>query len=563
MSIISVSITEAGRQLADRLPFEHVHGSMGTVVRERWARGDADGFVLFAATGVAVRIVAPMLADKHSDPAVVCVDEAGRFAVAVCGGHDGGANDLARRVGALLGASPVITTATDATGLAAIDQLPGFVASGDIAGVSAALLDGRSPIVDNSRGWPLPSGLPTSGTGPERILVTDASADHSPEIGQPPRGSGTVILRPPSLVVGVGSSTGAEPDEVAALVATTLADAGLSTDSLDAVATIDRRRHHPAIIGLGLAVTAFAAEALAAVTVPNPSEAARRAVGTASVCEAAALLAAGDGGALVVQKRTSKNATVAIARRQHPLGRVVLVGLGPGGVDHRTPAAERAIRRADVVIGYSAYVDQCHDLLAAHHRVIRSPLGSEVDRAREALALASAGNTVAMVCSGDAGVYAMASPVLELTDEPAFATVVVDVVPGVTAGLAASATLGAPLGHDHVLISLSDLLTPWDRIEARLQAAAQSDLVVVLYNPRSERRTWQLGKALGILSQGRPPSTPVGIVTDAGREGETVVTTNLEELDPTMVSMTTCVIVGSSTTVVLNGRMVTPRGYPR
>jgi cobalt-precorrin 5A hydrolase/precorrin-3B C17-methyltransferase len=168
-----------------------------------------------------------------------------------------------------------------------------------------------------------------------------------------------------------------------------------------------------------------------------------------------------------------------------------------------------------------------------------------------------------MVCSGDAGVYAMASPVLELTDQPAFARVIVDVVPGVTAGLAASARLGAPLGHDHVLISLSDLLTPWERIEARLRAAAHSDLVVVLYNPRSEKRTWQLGKALGILGSGRPPTTPVGIVTDVGRHGEQVIVTTLEEVDPAMVTMTTCVIVGSSTTVVLSDRMVTPRGYPR
>jgi len=568
MTVVSVSITEAGRQLAGQLPFEHVHGSVGTVVRERWAHGDVDGFVLFAATGIAVRIVAPLLADKRSDPAVVCVDEAGRYAIALCGGHDGGANELARRVGTLLDATPVITTATDATGLVAIDQLPGFVASGDIAGVSAALLDGRSPIVDNPLGWPLPEGLPASGSGPERILVTDASTDHDhlareQVADRDATGSATVLLRPPSLVIGVGSSTGARRDEVLALVATTLAEAGLSADSLQTVATIDRRRHHPAITGLGLAVTAFTAETLARVAVPNPSDAAHRAVGTASVCEAAALLAAGDGADLIVEKRRSENATVAIARRRRPLGRVVLVGLGPGGILHRTPAAERAVRRADVVIGYSAYVDQCLDLLAPHHRVIRSPLGSEVERAREALTLASGGKSVAMVCSGDAGVYAMASPVLELTDEPAFANIIVDVVPGVTAGLATSALLGAPLGHDHVLISLSDLLTPWDRIESRLRAAADSDLVVVLYNPRSERRTWQLGKALGILGGGRPPTTPVGIVTDAGRQDQQVLVTSLEELDPTTVTMTTCVIVGSSTTVVVNDRMVTPRGYPR
>jgi cobalt-precorrin 5A hydrolase/precorrin-3B C17-methyltransferase len=554
MSTVSVSITEAGRQLAEQLPFEHVHGSMGPVVRERWGQGDVDGFVLFAATGAAVRIVAPLLDDKRSDPAVVCVDEAGRFAVALCGGHHGGANDLARRVGALLGASSVVTTATDATGLVALDLLPGLVASGDVAGVSAALLDGRLPIVDNPRDWPLPDALPPSGPGPERILVTDA-------VGRGGADSGTVVLRPASLVIGVGSSTMAESEEVVALVAATLAEAGLSADSVQAVATIERRRHHRAITGLGLPVTAFSAEALAAVPVPNPSDAARQAVGTASVCEAAALLGAGEGGALVVEKRRSKNATVAIARRRHPIGRVVLVGLGPGGIMHRTPAAEQAVRRADVVIGYSAYVDQCHDLLATHHRVIRSDLGSEMDRAGQALSLASAGKTVAMVCSGDAGIYAMASPVLELADQSTFAHVIVDVVPGVTAGLAASARLGAPLGHDHVLISLSDLLTPWDRIEARLRAAADSDLVVVLYNPRSERRTWQLGKALGILGGGRPPTTPVGVVTDAGRQGEQVTVTTLEELDPATVTMTTCVIVGSSTTVVRNDRMVTPRGY--
>jgi cobalt-precorrin 5A hydrolase/precorrin-3B C17-methyltransferase len=568
VTVVSVSITEAGRRLAARLPFEHVHGSLGSVVRERWADDVVDGFVLFAATGVAVRIVAPLLADKHSDPAVVCVDEAGRFAVALCGGHDGGANQLAQRVGTLLDVTPVITTATDATGLVALDQLPGFVASGDIAGVSAALLDGRAPIIDNPLEWPLPEGFPTAGSGPERILVTDASSDHvqaaqAQAVDSDVTGSATVLLRPPSLVVGVGSSTGAESDEVLALVTTTLAKAGLSADSLHTVATIDRRRHHPAITDLALAVTAFTAEELARVSVPNPSDAARRAVGTASVCEAAALLAAGDGAELIVEKRTSKNATVAVARRRHPLGRLVLVGLGPGGILHRTPAAERAVRRADVVIGYAAYVDQCQDLLASHHRVIRSPLGSEIERGREALTLASEGKAVAMVCSGDAGIYAMASPVLELTDEPAFAGVMVDVVPGVTAGLATSALLGAPLGHDHVLISLSDLLTPWDRIESRLRAAADSDLVVVLYNPRSERRTWQLGKALGILGGGRPPTTPVGIVTDAGRPDQRVLVTSLEDLDPTTVTMTTCVIVGSSTTVVVNDRMVTPRGYRR
>jgi cobalt-precorrin 5A hydrolase/precorrin-3B C17-methyltransferase len=558
VKVLAISLTESGRALATGLPYQHVHGAMGDTVRDHWAAGDVDGFVLFAATGVAVRIVGPLLADKASDPAVVTVDEAGRFVVALVGGHAGGANDLARSVAALLGAEAVVTTATDAAGLAGLDTLPGHPAEGAVAAVSAALVDGRRPRVENQRGWPLPPEWLQPGDGPERVVVSDEVTDQEATEPEPVP---TVWIRPPSLVVGVGSATVVDEREVAELVRTALAQAELSPQSVALVATIDRRRDHPAVTALGLPVVSYPAEALAQVAVPTPSQVVESVVGTPSVSEAAALLAAGPGGELVVAKTRSANATVAVARRAQPEGLVTLVGLGPGSPLHRTPAAERAVRQADTVIGYSAYVDQCADLLSPHHQVVRSPLGSEVDRARQALELAVAGRSVAMVCSGDAGVYAMASPVFELTAEPAFSTVRVAVVPGVTAGLATAAVLGAPLGHDHVLISLSDLLTPWERIEARVVAAAQADLVVVLYNPRSERRIWQLDKAMGILAAARPATTPVGVVTDAGRDGEQVVVTELSHFDPTIVTMTSCVIVGATSTVVLRGRMVTPRGY--
>ncbi|MDA8274716.1 MAG: precorrin-3B C(17)-methyltransferase, partial [Actinomycetota bacterium] len=171
-----------------------------------------------------------------------------------------------------------------------------------------------------------------------------------------------------------------------------------------------------------------------------------------------------------------------------------------------------------------------------------------------------AGRRVALVCSGDAGIYGMASLVVELAGAEA-PGVQVDVVPGVTAALASSALLGAPLGHDHVAVSLSDLLTPWEAIERRLRAAAEADLVVVLYNPRSTGRTWQLPAALDILRGYRPPATPVGLVTDATRPSQRVVRTTLAEVDPDDVGMTTCVVVGATTTVTVAGRMVTPRGY--
>ncbi|MDQ6728522.1 MAG: precorrin-3B C(17)-methyltransferase, partial [Actinomycetota bacterium] len=266
--------------------------------------------------------------------------------------------------------------------------------------------------------------------------------------------------------------------------------------------------------------------------------------------------AAGQGAAIVVRKQAGRHATVAIARRRGPRGRLSVVGLGPGDPMHRTPAADRAVRRAEFVIGYGPYVDACAGLLSPAQEAVRSPIGDEVVRAKQAVAEAEAGRTVAVVCSGDAGIYAMASLVLELAAE-----VDVEVVPGVTAGLAAAALLGAPLGHDHLVVSLSDLLTPWEAIEARVRAAAAADLVVVLYNPRSRGRHWQLDAVRTILLEHRSPATPVGVATDATRPDQAVVVTTLADLDPATVGMTTCVIVGSSTTRVFGGRMVTPRGY--
>jgi cobalt-precorrin 5A hydrolase/precorrin-3B C17-methyltransferase len=308
-------------------------------------------------------------------------------------------------------------------------------------------------------------------------------------------------------------------------------------------------------------VLTFTAQELATVIVPNPSAVVAGAVGTPSVAEAAALLAAEPDGELVVPKYRSSHATVAIARRPPPTGRLFVVGLGPGSAAQRTPAATAAVRHADVVVGYGPYVDQCADLLAPAQEVIRFPIGAEVDRCRAALDHAAAGRRVALVCSGDAGVFGMASLVLELA--PTRGAPEVEIVPGVSAGAAAAATLGAPLGHDHASISLSDLLTPWSVIERRLGAAAESDLAVALYNPRSARRTWQLERAREIFLGHRPGSTPVGIVTSVDRRDQRVVATTLAALDPSAVDMLTIVLVGATTSRWINGRLVTPRGYER
>jgi cobalt-precorrin 5A hydrolase/precorrin-3B C17-methyltransferase len=247
---------------------------------------------------------------------------------------------------------------------------------------------------------------------------------------------------------------------------------------------------------------------------------------------------------------------VAIARHP-PRGRLALVGLGPGARDLLAPRAVTELRRASVIVGLDQYVDQIRDLLRPGTRVLATGLGQEEERAAAAVEQARAGHAVALIGSGDAGVYAMASPALERAD----AAIDVVGVPGLTAGLAASALLGAPLGHDHAYISLSDLHTPWPAIEARVRAAAEGDFVVLFYNPRSRTRDWQLPAALDLLAKYRPAGTPVGVVRNASRPDQAVHLATLADLDPTVVDMYSLVVVCSSQTHLVAGRMVTPRGY--
>ncbi|MEU3982635.1 precorrin-3B C(17)-methyltransferase [Streptomyces sp. NPDC026672] len=549
-----ISATAAGAVARDRLAAAWpgrtrvYEGPVGDAVRAAFA--ECEQLVCFLATGAVVRLLAPLLGDKAADPGVVCVDEAGRFAVSLVGGHGGGANELAREVGGLLGAEPVVTTATDAAGLPGLDTL-GLPVEGAVAAVSRALLDGEPVVLDAESPWPLPA-LPTAPHGSYTIRLTDRDVEPA---------DGEVLLRPPSLVVGVGASKGVPVDEVLGLVGEALREAGLSVRSVARLATVDAKAAEPGVVGaaerLGVPLVTYSAEELAAVEVPNPSAAPLAAVGTPSVAEAAALVG---GGELLVPKRKSAGrpamATCAVVRRP-ARGRLAVVGLGPGARDLLTPRAAEELRRASVLVGLDQYVDQIRDLLRPGTRVLESGLGAEEERARTAVAEARAGHAVALIGSGDAGVYAMASPALAEASED------IDVVgvPGVTAALAAGAILGAPLGHDHVSISLSDLHTPWEVIERRVRAAAEADLVVTFYNPRSRGRDWQLPKALAILAGHREPRTPVGVVRNASRPDESSRLTTLAALDPATVDMMTVVTVGNTATRQVAGRMVTPRGY--
>jgi len=241
-------------------------------------------------------------------------------------------------------------------------------------------------------------------------------------------------------------------------------------------------------------------------------------------------------------------------------GTLSIVGLGPGGPAHRTQAAQEAVQDAQVVLGYHAYLAACADLTGPHQNVMPSEIGAEQQRADDAVRAAAAGARVALVSSGDAGIYGMAA--LALTTAAALPTMrrpSVRVVPGITAAVAAGALLGAPLARDFACLTLSDLLAPWEAVETRLRAVAAADLVLALYNPRSRGRAWQLHRARDVLVEYRAADTPVGLVTDAGRDGERVELCTLATMDPARATMHTVVIIGAAATTRLGDWLVTAR----
>jgi cobalt-precorrin 5A hydrolase/precorrin-3B C17-methyltransferase len=579
------AVTAAGRraasELADQLGPDAVlvDGPIQPALRRMWP--ELDAAVFFLATGATVRLIAPLLADKHTDPGVVCVDEARRFAVALAGGHGGGANALAERVAAALGSVPVVTTASDATGNTPLDELVDLLdatVDGDLASCGVAVLDGSPVRLLNPLRFPLPALPSTVGERIENPLWTILVDDRAPDADQL-RGAGRVLrLIPRTLVVGLGSARGVPAEAVTRTLAELTASHRLDPRAIRAFASIDLKADEQGLLdaitaGLGAdgwqldqpELRCYPADSLSIVEVPNPSEVVRAEVGTPSVAEAAALRAAGelaDGAPveLVAPKIKGANVTVAAARIR-PRGRLAVVGLGPGAADLRSPRAEAELRRASVVVGLDSYVDQVRHLLRPGTDIRESGLGAEEARAREAVELAGSGRAVALIGSGDAGVYAMASPALEQCGARGGSAIEVVGVPGITAALAAAALLGAPLGHDHAMISLSDLHTPWPAIERRIRAAAEGDFVVCFYNPRSRERDWQLDAALRLLREHRPAGTPVGAVRQASRPGQRVWIEPIGDFDTAAVDMFTTVIVGSSQSRIVDNRMITPRGY--
>ncbi|NQU61596.1 MAG: precorrin-3B C(17)-methyltransferase [Rhodospirillales bacterium] len=591
--VLGASGLELAETLKRVLPGADVHGLRGraedgvdvvfdeTMVHMRNLFEGGRPIIGVCASGILIRALGPALSDKRAEPPVVAVSDDGANIVPLLGGHRG-ANKLALAIAEATGGHAAVTTAGDVRLGLALDEPPqGWIVANpeNAKGITAALLAGEVVSLNVEAGnadWITGSKASFADDATMIVRVTDkAVTDPGKDL----------VLHPPVLALGVGCERGADSKELIALAEETLTGAGLAAGSVACVVSLDLKSDEAAVHGLAahLNVPArfFTAAELEAEAprLANPSDVVFAEVGCHGVAEGAALAAAGVKSQLVAEKNKSKRATCAIARsirdiNPQALGRaqgtLAVVGIGPGADDWRTPEVTAALRDAEDVVGYALYLDLIEGLIAGKPRH-SSDLGHEEDRARQALDLAGQGKRVALVCSGDAGIYALATLVYELLDREDRADwnrVAVSVKPGISALQAAAARIGAPLGHDFCAISLSDLLTPMEDIERRLKAAADGDFVVAFYNPVSKRRKKQLVLARDILLTGRGPKTPVVLARNLGRDGESIDVIDLADLTPDRVDMLTLVLVGSSqtrrVTPVIEGapvRVYTPRGY--
>lgn len=553
--------------------------------------------VFVSACGIAVRAIAPYVRDKMTDPAVVCVDEAGHHAIALLSGHVGGANALARRVACICGGQAVVSTATDVNDVFAVDEWAArqglAILERDLAKeISASLLDGgvvgftSDYVVDG----PLPAGLVADADS--GALAIDAACvepgTEAVDVAKPQLGicvsldankqpfARTLHLVPRAVTVGIGCKRGTSVETIERLVDQCLEEAHVVPQAVCEVASIDVKADEAGLVALarnrGWQLRVHAAEELATVPgVFHSSAFVQQVVGVDNVCERAAC-ACGEN--LLLPRRSAQGVTVALALRDVHLTfpdstpqttsaaphLLTCVGLGPGAGDTMTLQARAALEQADVIVGYRTYIALIRDAYP-HKELLATGMRGEVERCRLALERASQGQRVAVVCSGDPGVYGMAGLLLELAVD--YPSVQIEVLPGVSAANGGAAVLGAPLMHDWCSISLSDLMTSWETIEARLLAAAQADFCIVLYNPASHGRADYLQRACDILLKHRSPQTVCGMVRNIGREGEESRLLTLAQLRDAPADMLTCVFVGNSQTRAIKGRMVTPRGYQR
>lgn len=544
--ILGTSALPVARRVQALYPHARIHGLEGRVetadrhyqdfgetLRALYRAGQP--LIVLCAAGIVIRALASLLTEKGAEPPVLALAEDGSAVVPLLGGL-AGVNRLARELAAHLGVAPAITTSGELRfGTCLLEPPQGYVLADLQQGKRfvSDLLGGQTVRIEGSAPWLETASLPRENDATRVIHISPQRRTmRRDELLIHPQQVAALVVRPgadlPARLHLALEDADLAPQSLACLLAEArwMADAGL----------------HDAAAQLGLPLRFVDGEA----GLPPPH-------------------AEGEGLRLLLADQPLNPDR--LGRRR---GRLSVVGLGPGAADLMTPAVRQALDEAEDVLGYATYVDMAGPFRPDQLRHA-SDNREELQRARHAFELAAQGRRVAVVSSGDPGVFAMAAAVLEALegdDDPRWHAVELQILPGVSAALAAAARAGAPLGHDFCMISLSDNLKPWTQIEKRLDHAGAADLAMAFYNPISRARPWQLGRALEIVRRHRGPETLVVLGRDVARPAESLQVLTLGELTPSMVDMRTLVIVGSSQTRRFaradGGQWVyTPRWYPQ
>lgn len=527
--------------------------NFGETLRELFAQGRP--LIGICAAGILIRTLAPMLSDKRQEPPVLAVAEDGSAVVPLLGGL-GGVNDLARRIAEALDVKPAITTTGDLRlGTTLFSPPAGYHLANpdDAKKFISDLLAGAQVKLEGIAPWLNDSKLPIDPKGDLTIQVTERLVTPT---------ANCLVYHPATIAIAISGIIYA--DEIIALVQQLLADAALEKASVAGIFAPIIAAADPAIhavaSALGVPARFFTQNQLESLLSQgySPAEAAAiAATGTSPI-----ILASPDIAIAIAPQPIDLNIT------GQPRGRLAIIGTGPGGSQWMSPEVKEIIKSATDLVGYKTYLDLIGSLANGKQRH-ESDNREEEARAKMALDLAASGRYVAVVSSGDPGIYAMATAVFELCDrygKPEWESIDIHVAPGISAMQAAAAAIGAPLGHDFCAISLSDILKPWSAIAQRITAAAEADFVIAFYNPVSKERTWQLAEARNILLRHRTPDTPVVLARNLGRPGQTVKAIALEELAPAAADMRTIILVGSTKTRTIKRRdgniwVYTPRRY--
>ena len=529
-----------------------------------------EAIIFIGAMGIAVRAIANGIKDKLTDAPVLVIDEIGTYVIPVIAGHVGGANELAADIAKIIEAIPVITTATDVNGAFSADVFARdnnltITNREGIAKVSTKALEGK-PVRLSIENYP-----------PEECDIVISSDS---EI----RKKATLGLSPKKYTLGIGCRKETDSSKLENFILSTLNKANIDINDVGSIASINIKEDEQAILDFSnkyrIPFITYTPELLLkAKGAYEESEFVKNTTGVGNVCERAAMLLTANQGQIILHKTCKDGMTLAVgmcvaqgiavsSQSTHDRGKrtvptavpatITVVGLGPGETKQMTEYARMSLHAADLIVGYTKYIELLGDEFD-YKKKLSTGMRQEIDRCRVCFDEATKGQNVALVCSGDSGIYGMASLIYELS--PEYPDVEIEVIPGITAAASGAAVIGAPINHDFCTISLSDLMTPWELIAKRLRLAAQADLVIALYNPSSHKRADYLEKACDILLAVIEPDRPCGYVRNIGRAGTTSWVGTLRELRNEKVDMFTTCYIGNSQTYIDKDKLITPRGY--